>query len=445
MPRSFTAPSGPVAAGPISSSPIRRRPSSRKHQRPEPNKLQRRIRTYSFESGRADNLEIGNAGTWKGAARRKPSIPSPPHANGGPLNGSATDGIGGNTAQIERNPTLHHSNSKRDGRQRMSRTKSSRRRKNADDRAREAKIKALSNPSNANDNCDFTPTRPAAESWTAGRPMKRETMRVAHPNSVAARYARKLPSDISLPMAESIDSAMSSDSDQVAFVISPFAALAPKPTLRYASQPRASAPGNGGGYFPARSISQKRKLSKPIPEATLTAHKRVDDLANDMNASDLRELMERDARRRDRRRVQDEERAARRLARQAEKHRLQQGHLQSEQPAGANSARPLAPAPRSSPELARGVLGREAVGLGPGTTSAVVTSAVRRESPTPPPSTPSGRNSIMLEERPERDIDDPLPQDLRGDYSTPSAADRQDGADLPAVNSGLSPQNHPRN
>ncbi|CAK7211751.1 hypothetical protein SCUCBS95973_001225 [Sporothrix curviconia] len=46
----------------------------------------------------------------------------------------------------------------------------------------------------------------------------------AHPNSFAARYARekgKQPSDVSLALADSIDSAMSSDSEQVAYVISP--------------------------------------------------------------------------------------------------------------------------------------------------------------------------------------------------------------------------------
>lgn len=434
LPRSFTAPSGTAAAGPISSSPIRRRPSSRK-QRPEPNKLQRRIRTYSFESGRADDLEIGGAGAWKSTGRRttRPSIPSPPHANGGPLNGSFNDSTGG-TAQIERIPTLHHSNSKRDGRHLLSRTKSSKRRKNAHNRVREAEIKAMSNPNILNDSNDFTPVRPAAEHWTAGRPMKRETMKAAHPNSFAARYARQkeqLPSDVSLPLAESIDSAMSSDSEQVAYVISPFAALAPKPTLRYASQPRIGAPGRGS--FLTRNASQKRNFAMPITEATLKAHKRVDDLANDMNAGDLRELMERDARRRDRRRVQDEEKAARRLARQAEKQHLQQQYMQSHQASGSSSERPTPAVPRSSPDMARGVLGREAVGLGVDTTSAIMTSAVRRESPSLP--TPPQRNSIELEERPQRDIDDPLQGPLSG-YSTPLAADRDEEAEQSAVNSG---------
>ncbi|KAL1889333.1 hypothetical protein Sste5346_008988 [Sporothrix stenoceras] len=439
LPRSFTTPSGTAAAGPISSSPIRRRPSSRK-QRPEPNKLQRRTRTYSFESGRADDLEIGGTGTWKSSGRRKPSIPSPLHANSGPLNGSfygSTGPNGAGAAQIDRIPTLHHSNSKRDGRHLLSRTKSSKRRKNAHDRAREAEIKAMSNMNNRNDSNDFTPVRPAAEPWTAGRPMKRETIKTAHPNSFAARYARQkeqLPSDVSLPLAESIDSAMSSDSEQVEFAISPFAALAPRPTLRYASQPRVSVP--GGGYYPTRNPSQKHKLAKPIPEATLKAHKRVDDLANDMNASDLRELMERDARRRDRRRVQDKEKAARRLARQAEKHQLQQEYTLSQQAsapgAGPSSERPAASASRSSPDMARGMLGREAVGLGVDTTSAVMTSAVRRESTSIP--TPPQRNSIELEDRPQRDIDDPLQGPLSG-YSTPSAADQRNSAELAAANS----------
>ncbi|CAK7222469.1 hypothetical protein SBRCBS47491_004875 [Sporothrix bragantina] len=359
--RSFTAPSGVAAAGPISSSPIRRRSSNRK-QRPEPNKLQRRMRTYSFESGRADNLEIGSAN-------------------------------------------------------------------------REAEIKAMSSRIPRNDSSDFTPVRPAADYWTAGRPMKRDTMK-AHPNSFAARYARekgKQPSDVSLPLADSIDSAMSSDSEQVAYVISPFAALTPKPTLRYASQPRSSGP--RGGSFPARQPSQRRRLAIPIPEATLRAHTRVDELANDMDASDLREMMERDARRRDRRRVHDEEKAARRLARQAERQMSlqQQQRQQSQQLYQSEDPQPSANWPpsasRTAPDMQRGVLGRDTVGLGIGTTSAVTTSAIRRESPPRP--TPPQRNSIEFEDRPARDIDDPLQAPL-GAYSTPSAANSNGNVDEPS-------------
>ncbi|CAK7213439.1 hypothetical protein SEUCBS140593_001854 [Sporothrix eucalyptigena] len=424
LPRSFTAPSGVAAAGPISSSPIRRRPSSRK-QRPEPNKLQRRMRTYSFESGRADNLEIGGAGAWQSTGRRttKRSATLPTHANATSNGGDLRD-----AALLDRIPTLHHSTSKRDGRHLLSRTKSSKRRKNAHDREREAQIKAMSSPNGANASNDFTPLRPAAEHWTAGRPMKRETMKT-HPNSFAARYARgekgKQPSDVSLPLAESIDSAMSSDSDQVAFVISPFAAFTPKPTLRYTSQPRIGPP--GASSFPTRYGSQRRRLAMPIPEATLKAHKRVDDLANDMDASDLRELMERDARRRDRRRVHDEEKAARRLARQAER----QTQLQQQQP---STSRPGPSASRTSPDMARGILGRETVGLGIGTTSAVMTSAVRRESLSQSPS-PVQRNSIEFEERPSRDIDDPLQAPL-GSHSTPSVANSAEDVEMTGANNG---------
>ena len=397
LPRSFTTPEDSAAVnasitasatGPHpSSSPIRRRPSERSgHDRNfssstrQPNKLQRRVRTYSFESGRADNLEMALNSYNNSAASG-----NPPH-----------------DYPVYRAPTLHHaqSQSKRDGRHLLSRTKSSKRRKNAHDREREAEIKAMSNVGHfasvdkRSRTVDFDPLRPAVEPWMGGRPVAN----MPHPNSFAARTARgekksktskkgkkqRDSDDISLPSAESIDSAMSSDSEQVSFVISPLATLAPNPTLRYASHPVRGA--GGAMYGPAyRELSHQlpRKLAMPIPEATLRAHKRVDDLANDMNASDLRELMERDMRRRERKRVSDQERAARRLSRQAERQQrlVQLEHEQQQQEMHD------APPSRSSPDMARGVLGREAAVFGTAndTTSAVVTSATRRDATPPPP------------------------------------------------------------
>ncbi|EPE03600.1 hypothetical protein F503_01858 [Ophiostoma piceae UAMH 11346] len=411
LPRSFTTPEDSAAVnasitasatGPHpSSSPIRRRPSERStydrnfsSSSRQPNKLQRRVRTYSFESGRADNLEMALNSYNRSAASGNPLHDYP----------------------VYRAPTLHHSQSqsKRDGRHLLSRTKSSKRRKNAHDREREAEIKAMSSVGNfasidkRSRTVDFDPLRPAVEPWMGGRSVaKNQTM--PHPDSFAARTARgekkskpKLSKkgkkqrdsdDISLPSAESIDSAMSSDSEQVSYVISPLATLAPKPTLRYASHPVRGA--GGAMYGPAyKEFSHQlpRKLAMPIPEATLRAHKRVDDLANDMNASDLRELMERDMRRRERKRLSDQDRAARRLSRQAERQqRLVQHELEQQEQEMRD-----APPSRSSPDMARGVLGREAAvfGIANDNTSAVVTSATRRDATPPPPSKEQQRSHL---------------------------------------------------
>ncbi len=115
------------------------------------------------------------------------------------------------------------------------------------------------------------------------------------------RNLRKHLSDISLPLAESIHSSLSSKSDhQTSYKLSALDMLAPRPTIRYSENPR-DVPPNGFGSD--REELRRRRISDrvPIPEETLKANKRVDDLADDLNAGELRELMERDQKRKRRR------------------------------------------------------------------------------------------------------------------------------------------------
>lgn len=350
-----------AAAAPVKpiGKPSRHR-SIQKKPHTETRKLQRRVR-HSFESGRPDHLDIAGA--------NGPGATSGAHFPVGYFYAAA-----GNNPPLDAssyNPTLRHP-SKRNG-QHLQRIKGSKRRKNADDAEREAELKAISKEAiyNHSKNLSFTPLRPAAEEWTAGRPLKKETVKAHH--SFSGRHGRnKRHSDVSIPAAESIDSAMSSDSEQIAYTVSPFSALAPKPTLRYALH--SSGPPSGG-LVPRRLPSQRRKMAQPIPEAVLKAHKRVDDLADNLDASDLRELMERDQRRRERRRLREQERAQQRL-RQAERQRDHPDEDYAESSTPAN--------------LARGVLGRESADMGAAdSTSAVVTSSTRRESPQRPISPPA--------------------------------------------------------
>lgn len=259
-------------------------------------------------------------------------------------------------APFGRVPTLYPA--KRDGGHLMSR-KLSKRRKNSNDREREAELKALR---------DFTPVRPATDAWTSGRPLKKDNRRVKSGGFAIVKnpWGREQhPSDVSLPLAESIHSSLSTDSEQVSYKVSTFDVLAPKPTLRRTTNPRCTRSQSITGTAPTRVDSQRRKVSSKsqIPEATLKAHKRVDDLANDLDASDLRELMERDKRRRERKREREQEKIQSKLARRAEKER-----------------RAVEKGRESPANLERGVLGRESVGLGIDATSAVVTSSRRRQS-----------------------------------------------------------------
>ncbi|KAH8885549.1 hypothetical protein GQ53DRAFT_356754 [Thozetella sp. PMI_491] len=336
----------------------------------EPNKLQRRARTYSFSPGRNDSIGVGRKRSARARGDRAP--PGPTAAGANPAAGlnptyKDDDGFKGVTAfeddLLYRVPTLHN---KRDGDD-LPRKKSSKKRRK--DGNREAEIRAMS---------AFVPLRPATEDWQAGRPMRKDTRRV---RTVGFGFKRQgsgdwekenRSSDISLPTHDSIHSAMSSDSEHISFKVGALEALAPRPTLRYTSYPRAWTESGGGGL--GRRPTERRKFSEkePLPEATLKAHKRVDTLADELSASDLRELMERDQRRRERKRQKEQEKIERRLVRQAQRLKAEEEHA-------------VAEGRESPPNLERGVLGREQVGLGIQPASVVVTSSRRRGSGASPP------------------------------------------------------------
>ncbi|KAI0132432.1 hypothetical protein BJ170DRAFT_248017 [Xylariales sp. AK1849] len=365
-------PSGPMPGGTPASSQGLNRSKSRKQRDTSSNKkLKRRGRTYSFSPGRPDSIRV--------ARQRQESVPPLP---AGPIpagtNEKYDDKDKDPPGSIEENditdrvPTLHHNTSKNKRRgQPLPRRKSSKRRK--EDHDREAEIKAMSQSYPM-------PTRAATESWTAGKPTKKDSKRM---RSDLVRDWQRPDSDISLPYPESSNSAMSSDSEHISYKVSAFDALAPRPTIRYASNPMY---GTSTGSGTARSPSQKRKLSErgPIPEATLKAHKRIDDLADELDASDLRQLMDRDKRRRERKREKEQERVERRLARRAARQKAEE----------AEAKRNGTPPPQN---LDRGVLGRESVPIAVDTTSAVITSSRRR---------PSVESPRKQEKRPAQSDDD---------------------------------------
>ncbi|KUJ16527.1 uncharacterized protein LY89DRAFT_544741, partial [Mollisia scopiformis] len=336
-----------------------RRDTKRKSSR-ESKKLQRdpekrdKRRTYSFSPGRNDSIRVARASdrppvpaiplNLKGKGRAFTEKEGSAPAGTKPLRASTQPPE--NTQDWQRMPTLHKRSA-----QELARRKSSKKRKG--DHDREAEIKAM---------VAFMPTRPAADVNSSGRPMKRETIR----GGKVVRNSENQSSDVSLPLAESLRSSTSGHSEpQTSFVVSGFDMLAPRPTIRYSENPR-YVPG-ASGFGSTRSDS-KRKLSDrvPMPEETLKANKRVDDLADDLSAGELRELMERDEKRREKKKIAERIKIERRLARRQEKQRAEE----------TEAARQGTPPPSN---MERGVLGREVVGLGIGT-SAVVTSSKRKSS-----------------------------------------------------------------
>ncbi|ESZ95383.1 hypothetical protein SBOR_4239 [Sclerotinia borealis F-4128] len=319
----------------------RRKPSrdSKKLQKPD------RQRTYSFSPGRNDSIRVPRDA-------HRPSVP--PLLADARDGEEATTGVTGQQAESlqdwQRVPTLH-----KRGAAELSRRKSSKKRK--EDYNREEEIKAM---------VSFMPNRPAVDAASSGRPMKRDSKRMR----TGLRGNLQNPhSDISLPTAESMRSSVSSNSEhQTSWRISALDSLAPRPTIRHSENPR-YAPG-ATGFGSDRSESQRRRISDRIhiPEEVLRANKRIDELADDLDARELRELMERDQKRQERKKVAEILTAERRLARKQEKQKAEE----------AAAARYGTPPPDN---MERGVLGREVVGLGIGT-SVVTTSSKRRGSDT---------------------------------------------------------------
>jgi hypothetical protein len=329
-----------------------RRDTKRKSSR-DGKRLQRdpeRRRTYSFSPGRKDSIAVARD------VNRPPVPPIPTQLKGKaiPLNtGKSESTIAGtkpqrastqppeSTQEPQRIPTLHKRSA-----QELAYRKSSKKRKEQHDR--EAEIKAMA---------AFVPVRPAAEPNSSGRPMRRESRRM---RDGLNRNLENPSSDISLPLAESIHSSLSSGSERRAsYKLS--AMLAPRPTILYSENPRYGV----SGVASDRSDSRK-KVTDRIPEETLKANKRVDDLADDLDARQLRELMERDQKRREKKKIADKIKMEDRLARRQQKQKADE----------ATASRNGTPPPAN---MERGILGREVVGLGIGN-SAVVTSSKRKGS-----------------------------------------------------------------
>ena len=179
--------------------------------------------------------------------------------------------------------------------------------KRADDRVREQEIKSMSSS---------VPKRPISNT---GGILARDTKQI--PGGLNRNLERPV-SDVSIPLPESIHSAMSVVSDQHGFTVSAFDVLRPRPTLRHSGNPRHN---NGSGSVgPSRQSTRKEKQPM-IPEETARAKKRIDELADDMDNTSIRVLMEKDQRRKEKLRKSEQETLQRRLQRKVDKQRAEEG------------------------------------------------------------------------------------------------------------------------
>ena len=200
-------------------------------------------------------------------------------------------------------PTLQGKRSVHD--KNLPRRKSSKRK--AEDQAREQEIKALSSP---------IPIPKRSQAQGAGL-LARESKRI--PGGLNRNLQRPL-SEVSLPLQESIHSSNSGVPDSHAFKVSAFDALSPRPTIKYSENPRWTA---GGSNLGASRTSTRKDKRPSLPGDVGNSRARVDNLADDLDAGSLREVMERDRRRREVKRKNDHEKLQRRLQRRAEKQKAE--------------------------------------------------------------------------------------------------------------------------
>lgn len=221
-----------------------------------------------------------------------------------------------NFTVVRQPPTLHARRA--DFESNITRRKSSKRK--AEDHARELEVRAMSSSPIP------IPKRP--NSFYGSGPLQRETKQI--PGNLNRKLARPT-SQVSLPMVDAYPG-ISDLSNQNSFKVGVLAALSPRPTVRYDSNPVI---GRG-----KQSQSQRPNLlaQSSIFEEEGADKKRIDELADDLDAGGLRELMERDKRRRERKKEQERLRLQRKLQRRADRQKEEEARQARTEEYVSNSA-----------------------------------------------------------------------------------------------------------
>ncbi|KAF2121157.1 hypothetical protein BDV96DRAFT_609354 [Lophiotrema nucula] len=187
------------------------------------------------------------------------------------------------------------------------RRKSSKKRKN--DNVREEEIRAMSMP--------LPQKRPAGNS---GGMLRRDSKKV---KGGLNKHFERPTSNISLPLEDSIHSSMSGGSETRAFRVSALDMFSPRPKIRYSmgSQYYSGAGPSPTSYQGKSDSRKEHRTTFSKAEKDNNRNSRIDELADTLDAGALREILERDQKRREKKRKAEEERLRRRLERRAEKQR----------------------------------------------------------------------------------------------------------------------------
>ncbi|KAF3044037.1 hypothetical protein E8E12_007501 [Didymella heteroderae] len=189
----------------------------------------------------------------------------------------------------------------------LMRRKSSKRRREHD-HIREEEIRAMTLP--------MPQKRPAGNS---GGMLRRESKKVK--GGLHARSERP-NSNVSLPLEDSIHSSMSGNSEVRAFRVSALDFFAPRPTIRVSIGSQYYYGGDRSSptaRLERGNSKRERRPNDSKEDKQWNRTSRIDDLADELDAGALREILDRDQRRREKKAKADQERLRRRLERRAEK------------------------------------------------------------------------------------------------------------------------------
>ncbi|KAJ5165796.1 hypothetical protein N7492_006092 [Penicillium capsulatum] len=138
------------------------------------------------------------------------------------------------------------------------------------------------------------------------------------------RRADRYHSDISLSMRNSAASSMSDVSDPYTFKVNAFAALTPRPVVRYVEAPRLATAKSQNPPDSARQDRRKLQAATMSQEELYYSKRRVNELADSLDAGALRELLDRDRRRRVKQETDDQEKLRQKLQEQADAQEAQE-------------------------------------------------------------------------------------------------------------------------
>ncbi|KAJ5086494.1 hypothetical protein NUU61_007801 [Penicillium alfredii] len=151
------------------------------------------------------------------------------------------------------------------------------------------------------------------------------------------RKANRYLSDVSLSIRDSAASSISDASDPYTFKVNAFAALTPRPVVRYVEAPRL--PTAKSQNAPSTREQKERLQAMTMSQEELYYSKRrVNELADSLDAGSLRELLERDRRRREKKQIDDQEKLRRKLQERADAQRVEEEQRAAEEAAAAAPA-----------------------------------------------------------------------------------------------------------